>query len=78
MNAQELKKRTIILTEGQIEAIINGRQVEVSIGENESAVIMQSILKDMAAPIINEKYQVMDKDAVNRRIEYARNFDLGC
>ena len=51
--------REIVLSEAEIQSIINGRDVIKQIGDAKIK-IRQSYLKDVAAPIIKDRYNVSD------------------
>lgn len=51
--------REIVLSEAEIQSIINGRDVVKQIGDAKIK-IRQSYLKDVAAPIIKDRYNVSD------------------
>ena len=49
----------IVLSEADIQSIINGRDVVKQIG-NQRLTIRQSYVKDMVAPVINDRFEVKD------------------
>lgn len=51
--------REIVLSEAEIQSIINGRDVIKQIGDAKIK-IRQSYLKDVAAPVIKDRYIVTD------------------
>lgn len=51
--------KEIVLSEADIQSIINGRDVVKQIG-NQRLTIRQSYAKDMAAPLIRDRYEVKD------------------
>lgn len=57
--------KTIILSEADIQSIINGRDVIKPDG-NSKILIRQSYVKDIAAPIINDRFIVSDSETKNR------------
>ena len=57
--------KTFILSEADIQSIINGRDVIKQDG-NSKVLIRQSYVKDMAAPIINDRFVVSDSEFENR------------
>ena len=57
--------KTFILSEADIRSIINGRDVIKQDG-NSKILIIQSYVKDMAAPIIKDRFVVSDSEFENR------------
>ena len=57
--------KTFILSEADIQSIINGRNVIKQDGDSK-ILIRQSYVKDMAAPIINDRFIVSDSETENR------------
>ena len=57
--------KTFILSEADIQSIINGRDVIKQDG-NSKILIRQSYVKDMAAPIIKDRFVVSDSKFDNR------------
>ncbi len=51
----------IVLGDNQIESLINGKSIEVTLLNGETALIRQSYLKDAAAPIINHDKKIYSK-----------------
>ncbi|MGV3085055.1 hypothetical protein [Enterococcus dispar] len=51
--------REIVLSDADIQSIINGRDVIKQIGETKIK-IRQSYLKDVAAPVIRDRYNIAD------------------
>ncbi|NVN79613.1 hypothetical protein GM526_21440 [Enterococcus avium] len=49
----------VVLSEADIQSIINGRDVVKQIG-NQRVFIRQSYAKDMAAPVIKDRFEVKD------------------
>ena len=56
--------KTFILSEADIQSIINGRDVIKQDG-NSKILIRQSYVKDMAAPIIKDRFVVRDSEFDN-------------
>ncbi len=57
--------KTFILSEADIQSIINGRDVIKHDG-NSKILIRQSYVKDILAPIINDRFIVSDSETENR------------
>jgi hypothetical protein len=57
--------KTFILSEADIQSIINGRDVIKQDG-NSKILIRLSYVKDMAAPIIKDRFVVSDLEFENR------------
>ena len=57
--------KTFILSEADIRSIINGRDVIKQDG-NSKILIRQSYVKDILAPIINDRFIVSDSETKNR------------
>ncbi len=57
--------KTFILSEADIQSIINGRGVIKQDG-NSKVLIRQSYVKDVVAPIIKDKFEVHNVDVENR------------
>ena len=57
--------KTFILSEADIQSIINGRDVIKQDG-NSKVLIRQSYVKDLVAPIINDRFVVRDSKFENR------------
>lgn len=51
--------REIVLSDADIQSIINGRDVIKQIGDTKIK-IRQSYLKDVAAPVIKDRYNIAD------------------
>ena len=56
--------KTFILSEADIQSIINGRDVIKRDG-NSKILIRQSYVKDIVAPIINDRFNVHDTEIEN-------------
>ena len=57
--------KTFILSEADIQSIINGRDVIKQDGDSK-ILIRQSYVKDIVAPIINDRFIVSDSETKNR------------
>ena len=57
--------KTFILSEADVQSIINGRDVIKQDG-NSKILIRQSYVKDILAPIINDRFIVSDSETKNR------------
>ena len=57
--------KTFILSEADIQSIINGRDVIKQDGDSK-ILIRQSYVKDILAPIINDRFIVSDSETKNR------------
>ena len=53
--------KTFILSEADIQSIINGRDVVKQDG-NSKILIRQSYVKDIVAPIVNDRFVVRDSE----------------
>lgn len=53
--------KTIILSEADIQSIINGRDVIKHDGDSK-VLIRQSYVKDILAPIINDRFNIHDSE----------------
>ena len=56
--------KTFILSEADIQSIINGRDVIKQDGDSK-ILIRQSYVKDILAPIINDRFIVSDSETKN-------------
>ena len=63
--------KTFILSEADIQSIINGRDVIKQDGDSK-ILIRQSYVKDILAPIINDRFQVHDAE-LEKRIRTTNN-----
>ena len=70
----------IVLSDADIQSIINGRDVIKKVGD-QKIKIRQSYLKDVAAPVINDRYEVKDNVVENQlkafRSRMNNTFELG-
>ena len=57
--------KTFILSEADIQSIINGRDVIKQDGDSK-ILIRQSYIKDIVSPIINDRFIVSDSETKNR------------
>lgn len=55
-----MNKPVIVLSDADIQSIINGRKVTKRVND-EPIVIRQSYVKDLAAPIVIDRYNVKDE-----------------
>lgn len=55
-----MNKPVIVLSDADIQSIINGRKVTKEVND-EPVVIRQSYIKDLAAPIVIDRYNVKDE-----------------
>lgn len=53
----------VILSENQIEALINGETISTRVANGDVVDIRQSYIKDAVAPILRRKNKVVDTDA---------------
>lgn len=53
-------KREIPLSEADVQSIINGQEVNKKLPDGTELVIRQSYLKDMAAPVLIDRFNVTD------------------
>ncbi|MCW6016501.1 hypothetical protein K1Y38_27535 [Serratia marcescens] len=63
-------KYEIALSEADVQSIINGREVSIKLPDGTEFVIRQSYLKDMAAPVLIDRFKVTDS-VMEKRL---RNF----
>ena len=63
--------KTFILSEADIQSIINGRDIIKQDG-NSKVLIRQSYVKDIVAPIINDRFGVSDSE-FDKRIRTSNN-----
>ncbi|MFC0278112.1 hypothetical protein ACFFH2_15670 [Enterococcus devriesei] len=70
----------IVLSDADIQSIINGRDVIKKVGD-QKIKIRQSYLKDMAAPVINDRFQIKDTVIENQvkafRSSMKNSYELG-
>ncbi|MEM5271309.1 hypothetical protein AACA76_03860 [Enterococcus faecalis] len=55
-----MNKQEIVLSDADIQSIINGRKVTKRVND-EPVVIRQSYIEDLAAPIVIDRYNVKDE-----------------
>lgn len=74
-------KSEIALSEADIQSIINGRKVSKKLSDGNELVIRQSYLKDIAAPVLIDRFNVTDSVVENRLKEFRSSmrhtFELG-
>ncbi|EOH8744400.1 hypothetical protein BH747_13765 [Enterococcus villorum] len=74
-------KYEIALSEADVQSIINGRKVKFKLSDGTEIVIRQSYLKDMAAPVLIDRFNVTDSVVENRLKEFRSSmrhtFELG-
>ncbi len=68
-------KYEIPLSEEGIQAIINGREVNIELPDGTELVIRQSYLKDMAAPVLIDRFNVTDSVVENHLKEFRSSID---
>lgn len=73
---KELVNAEIVLSEGQVETIINGGVVKATLPSGETVKIRQSIIKDMVAPMLNNRFKVADTHQEDRLL-HPKMFDGG-
>lgn len=70
----------IVLSEADIQSIINGRDVNKRIGD-ETIKIRQSYVKDIAAPVLIDRFEIRDTVVENHlkdfRSSMKNTFELG-
>lgn len=70
----------IVLSDADIQSIINGRDVIKKVGD-QKIKIRQSYLKDMATPVINDRFQIKDTVIENQvkafRSSMKNSYELG-
>lgn len=69
--------KEIVLSEADIQSIINGRDAIKQIG-NQRLTIRQSYAKDMAAPVINDRYEVKDNVVENQLKAFRSSMNNTC
>ena len=68
-------KYEIPLSEAGIQAIINGREVNIELPDGTELVIRQSYLKDMVAPVLIDRFNVTDSVVENHLKEFRLSID---
>jgi len=63
-------KYEIALSEADVQSIINGRKVKSKLSDGTEIVIRQSYLKDMAAPVLIDRFNVTDSVVENHLKEF--------
>lgn len=67
----------IVLSDADIQSIINGRDVTKKVGD-QKIKIRQSYLKDVAAPVINDRYEVKDNVVENQLKAFRSSMNNTC
>lgn len=68
-------KYEIALSEADVQSIINGREVNKKLPESTELVIRQSYLKDMAAPVLIDRFNVTDSVVENHLKGFRSSID---
>ncbi|EGO9939006.1 hypothetical protein G3253_01285 [Enterococcus faecium] len=68
-------KYEIALSEADVQSIINGREVNKKLPEGTELVIRQRYLKDMAAPVLIDRFNVTDSVVENHLKEFRSSID---
>lgn len=68
-------KYEIPLSEADVQSIINGREVNKKLPDGTELVIRQSYLKDMAAPVLIDRFNVTDSVVENHLKEFRSSID---
>lgn len=55
----------IMLGDNQIESLINGGVIRVKLSDGKIAEISQSLMKDLAAPLINHDKKIYSKQEID-------------
>ena len=55
----------ILLGDNQIESLINGGVIRVSLSDGKTVEISQSLMKDLAAPLINHDKKIYSKQEID-------------
>lgn len=55
----------IMLGDNQIESLINGGAIRVKLSDGKMAEISQSLMKDLAAPLINHDKKIYNKQEID-------------
>lgn len=55
----------IVLGDNQIESLINGESIQVTLSDGKTVLIRQSYMKDLAAPIINHDKKIYSKQEID-------------
>ncbi|MDB0581218.1 hypothetical protein [Salinicoccus roseus] len=63
---KELVNAEIVLSEGQVETIINGGVVKTKLPSGETVKIRHSFIKDAVAPMFNNRFKVADTHQEDR------------
>lgn len=73
---KELVNAEIVLSEGQVETIINGGVVKAKLPSGETVKIRHSFIKDAVAPMFNKRFKVADTHQEDRLL-HPKMFDGG-
>ena len=68
-------KYEIALSEADVQSIINGREVNIELPDGTELVIRQSYLKDMAAPVLIDRFNLTDAVVENQLKEFRSSID---
>ncbi|EMF0220854.1 hypothetical protein NTJ87_002395 [Enterococcus hirae] len=63
-------KYEIALSEADVQSIINGRKVNKKLSDDTELVIRQSYSRDMAAPVLIDRFNVTDSVVENHLKEF--------
>ena len=63
-------KYEIPLSEADVQSIINGREDNIELPDGTELVITQSYLKDMTAPVLIDRFNVIDSVVENHLKEF--------
>lgn len=63
-------KYEIALSEADVQSIINGREICINLPDGNEFVIRQSYLRDMAAPVLIDRFNVTDSVVENHLKEF--------
>ncbi|EGP4733501.1 hypothetical protein FHK66_00335 [Enterococcus faecium] len=75
LKAKFEKEYEIPLSEADVQSIINGREVNIELPDGTELVIRQSYLKDMAAPVLIDRFNVTDSVVENHLKEFRSSID---
>lgn len=63
----------LVLSESDIQSIINGRNVVKKLSNGTEINIRQSYLKDVNAPLLNDRFNVRDREVETAKENYYRS-----
>ena len=66
-------KYAVVLSQADIQSIINGREVNTVLPNGQKLVIRQSYVLDATVPLLNDEYNVQSKTAERNR-DIARDY----